>query len=372
MEHERKGSSRRIVIPSAGIDVGYSHTKAVFPSPKAKGHEVPAQYLIMPSHAPVLNQTSLAIAQGADSEGVLLPDGSGGQCYVGPDVMYYIGAQMHHDVGQDFVQTPRYRLLLDGMLWMMAKASLAHMGPDVDQVTFASLVGGLPMNTLIQHRQYLTDLMSQSRVLPPVHPRGEEISVNIGSVAVIPQPLGSQLYSWAEEKEIPMQRVVTLDLGGGTFDWFTTFGRRPVYQLCDSHRRGVVACASAVAESIKKGLADDPTMVSRIEMALVNGQEHVKVGGQEVSLEPHMPASDQILHECVVKMKASLNNLESADVILLTAGGARLLQKFLAAHYPDLGGRTVLVNNPQMANAHGFFNLAQLNAKRGVMVEVVR
>lgn len=357
-----------LTIPALGIDVGYAFTKGAFGAPSS----TQASAIVVPSHAPLVGSTSLAVASGADSKGVLLPtEQADKMVYVGSDVMYYMGPQAYRDVSGAFPRTATYRALIDGILWLIAKSVAASAKPEeISSVTVGSVVGGLPMNTLEQHREFVVDLMRSDRTLPAIHPNGDPIVVRVRGADVIPQPLGTQLFHWAESKPNPQDcRVVTLDLGGGTFDWFTTENKRPVYQMCDSHGRGVLACAMQVAESIEKGLADDPAIVSRLEMALSTDKPIVRIAGREVALKEHIKASDLVLHECVTKMVSSLGGLRSVDELLLTGGGAQLLHRFLLANYAELGRRVVLMGSPQMANAQGFLKFAQVRNRRALSAE---
>lgn len=362
-------TGRCLTIPALGLDVGYAFTKGAFNLGGPKG---PISDHMFPSHAPLLGSTSFAVSRGAAMKGVLLPsDQPDKSAYVGPDVMYYLGSQFYRDLSTAFPRTSVYRNLLDGMLWMIAKSmsEINERPQDIRTVNIGLLVGGLPFSTLEQHHGFVLDLMQRERTLPPIHPRGEPIAVTVRGSEILGQPLGTQLYHWATTSSVPDNRTVTLDLGGGTFDWFTTEGQMPIYQMCDSHARGVLACAVLVAESIERGLADDPAIVSRIEMALSMGEPTVKVSGQDVVLTAHSKASDVVLHECVAKMSGSLGGLKSVDELLLTGGGAKLLHRFLQEHYPELNQRVVLMAKPQLANAYGFLLYAQTRSRRLLAME---
>ena len=238
-------------ISVAAIDVGFHSTK--YSLGRSANNEVISGRF--PSLATSVSSSSLQGDSYNDHDGVVVDVGSGVKYFVGKGILGTLRGVGRRAVLNTYCISNEYKAFFLGGLYQIAKHHLAHRHLEIDL-----LVGGLPLNTLYTHSKHLNQLMKGTHIIPnPVDPR-DNITVHVRQALVVAQPHGA-LFNHDDLTEATPGDFfsVTLDMGGGTFDWFTSVGIRPNRDRSGAVSVGALACAEAVCDEIDPGLRDIPS-----------------------------------------------------------------------------------------------------------------
>jgi len=350
-------------IPAAGIDIGFFSTKySLGESLGPSGSEI------------VVDQFHSIAAQLARPELQHLPNSAeldaavvsvNGVPYgVGKSVLSLLGATGQvRASSQDYCKSPAYHALFLGALHYIAKG----LGCSGDLV-IETLTMGLPLNTVYDHAEFVQQLATGEHVVPSPGRQTSNMKVIVKNVIVIAQPQGAIVnYTNGLDRKVKAEEMcLVLDMGGGTFDWFVCTGDfAPDYERCGATNTGALACANTVCDSIKPGLKEDARTVSKIDRALRMGESSVSIAGHVHELATYWPMVSATLHKAITQMRNQVGRLEGFDHILLTGGGATILEKVFLDDHKEFSNITALDVEPVFSNVKGFHRIAQYIADGG-------
>lgn len=349
-------------LPAAGIDIGYFSVKYTLGRQDKR--------LLcgsFPALAPRANvHTATADSTLGATDVIKVPVGTSAY-YVGPDAALMRSSRAPRLVLDDYSTRPEYQALLTGALYQIARHHLAERRGN--ELTITNLVVGLPLSTMQEFKKHVQQMCLGTHTLPSLPKQDPPLLVHVENCTVIAQPHGTIMSTSAragasKSDAQPVNQIV-LDMGGGTFDWFTVRDDRVVLDLCGAHARGMLAAANAVADAIKPGLREDPFMIERIDHAIRERSPTVSVMGTARPLEPHQPLVDALINECLDRMIDSVVSMGSMDQVIVTGGGARRVAEVLEKRMPELKDMITVDEDPVFSNVRGFHLVAEmLNTRR--------
>lgn len=346
-------------LPAMGIDVGFFSTKFTLGrAPSQEGATISVdQY---PSLAP-RNFGGPRHLPTADQQDVVLVEAEPGVFhYVGKDVFDTVSSTGSRAVVPDFSQSSAYKALFLGALFYAAR----HFGCS-GKLIIKHLVVGLPLSTVYTHAEALKALVEGEHAIPQPGAVARKMTVVVESATVLAQPHGALIVHGIHRTGLATEgNTLVLDMGGGTFDWFLSRGIVPNYQRSGAVAIGALACATAVCKSIKDGLQDDPEIVARVDKALREGAETVRIAGRDHEMGPHWPSVESILKDAIEQMLKSVGSLNNVETILLTGGGAKLLAGVVNSMLRDYAHMIQVDAEPVASNVRGFHTLAEFQNGR--------
>lgn len=352
------------IIPEAGIDVGFFSTKLTVGTGK---DGVGAVILtdIFPSWAV---RTSMATTIGQASQlGFKSVDGvtvevEGIQYFVGKSALNASsGVGIERSPNENYSQTPEYRALFLGALYYIAAHHKAN-----GSLTIESLCVGLPVATFGNYRKALAAMSTGTHVIPCPSDHAKTIKVHIKKCNVVVQPQGAAIsYGLINGTRLEEQRVVVLDMGGGTFDWFFLDEYVPNLSRSGATKMGVLSCVKAICNQIDSNFGSDPLIVDRVNKALIKNLENLEVDGRTFPMKDLWPSAQAVLIGALNEMAKSVGNLRAVDRFIFTGGGANILAKAALAENSvlmDQERKFVVDKDPVFSNVKGFHVMAQLYA----------
>lgn len=203
----------------------------------------------------------------------------------------------------------------------------------VTTVEIKRLVVGLPLNTLLAQTVPCREMVEGKHTVPPLLYGKEPLTVVVRSCTVVAQPQGAMISYGANSgnaQSLFKQNMLVLDIGGGTFDWYLSHGKKALIERCGAYPKGMLECAFAVCDRIDKSLRGDPIIVSRVDEALRRKRRHrddQRRAGQAAAgvRARSMPSCASACRGCSIK------SLKSVDLVLFS-GGQRLLEVMAAMH----------------------------------------
>lgn len=346
------------VITAAGIDIGFFSTKFTLGQHTGQsGTEIVADQF--PSLAPKSPQKTLPIlAHSSALDAVIINVDNVDYC-VGKSVLSMGGPSGSvRAASENFCQTPAYKALLLGAFYYMAK----HHG-GTGSLLIKHLTLGLPLNTVFAHAEFVKQMAEGEHVIPCPNQPDKKMKVFVQNVIVVAQPQGAMVnYTSGLMRKIKSEdQALVLDMGGGTFDWFICNGDfLPDYFLCGAAPIGALACSSAICERIKPGLKSQPRTLDKVDRALRNGDPTVQITGVDYTMADYWPIVASLIEESLEQMRLQVGKLDDMDHILLTGGGAGILQKVAERSLSDYRLITVMDRDPVFSNVKGFHRIAQM------------
>ena len=353
-------TAKHMVIPAAGIDIGFYTTKFTLGESLGSGGTT---ILVdqFPSIAPKVAHDrlhQLANTKRLDGTTVSVEK-----------VDHFVGKSVHSMVGpaggvraasDDYCQTPTYKALLLGAFFYIARH---HSSPSSLVIDFLTL--GLPLNTVYSHSPFVQALAEGEHTIPSPSNPDRTIKVIVRNVVVVAQPQGAMVNftSGLGHAVKPDQQALVLDMGGGTFDWFVCDGEfLPNYQLSGAAPIGAIACAGAICERIKPGLRSKHRILDRVDVALRTGAATVNISGVDYKMDDYWQFARSVLQEGLDQMKRHVGDLDSMDHILLTGGGASLLERVATSVLHDYSHVMVMDKDPVFSNVRGFHIISKIVA----------
>jgi PRTRC genetic system protein D len=346
-------------IQAAGIDVGFFSTKFTLGERLGpSGTEIVVDQF--PSVAAELDGPDLPThgSSSSDDQAVAVSV-NGGNFGVGKSVMSYLGMDgLVRTSNTDYCKSPAYSAFMLGAFFFMAKSS----GCTGDLV-IENLTVGLPVNTIKVHQGYLKMLALGEHIIPSPSNISTPMKVIVQSVNVVAQPQGAivNLTSRISRKVKKKDQCLVLDMGGGTFDWFVCDGSlKPTYPKCGATNIGALACVNRVCRSISPGCEEDATTVDKIDTALRMGDPTVSINGTEYQMSKYWPVVDLTLQKAITQMKNQVGTFVNLDHILITGGGATILERVFLRSYPELAKITIVDEDPVYSNVKGFLHISNI------------
>lgn len=322
-------------------DVGYGNTKSAF----RMGSDIATQ--MFPSLAPLAVSDAVSgYGQGIFASRRVAPIEVDGTIYeVGPGVeLSSAYGNAGRTLSEDFCLTPNYAALLGGSL---------HFA-DITEVD--RMVLGLPVHNISKYSAELRDRFTGT--LNFGHG-----PVRVGSVKVVPQPLGS-LVSFSEYGGDRFDREnahLVIDVGYFTTDWVVANG----FTMNDRRSGGAPGGASQIyqriASLISKQEGDSADDIERIDKSL-REKKPLLFYGKEVDLRPLLEQSQAVIHTTVKEMQNKVGRTADLRSIVLTGGGAAMYEPAIRAAFPRT--QLDLLDAPCFANVKGFLIVGEATLTR--------
>ena len=336
------------------IDVGYYQTKFTLASRQA----VPASQVKVdrfPSIAPRLGATELILETNQVGLDGVVVHVNGVAYVVGKDVKHQCKGSEPRDVLDDFAASDRYLALVEGAFSYM----LENAGVSGD-VCIQNLMLGLPINTYQKHSQTLkARIVGDHFISQRFSDSRQRVTVN--NVHVIVQPRGALTnFGISGGMSRPSDAMcLVVDVGGGTVDWFLTYGTRPHWARSGAYPKGTLACAAAVSDSINPTWRDNFSLMEKIGTALREEAQSFTAGGENYVLADFNSAVEAVYQEVADKILFSLGTIDDLDCILFTGGGGRMFGKFFVNKYPKVKRICSIDEDALYGNLRGFFAIGQ-------------
>ncbi len=266
------------------------------------------------------------------------------------------GLRIAHD---NYSQSPQYKAIFLGALFYIAKHHKAG-----GSLTIERLCVGLPITTFFSHKDDLEKLAVGTHLIPNPIDQTQKLKVHIKQAIVIGQPQGAAMnFGLNLGEKLDKDRIVVLDMGGGTFDWFFLDCLHPNFNRSGAAQLGVLSCVHAICEQLDPKYKTAPLCVERINQALTEDASVLRLDGREHEMSSLWPAVQHVLHQAIGEMAKSVGNFVEVDRFLFTGGGASLLERAAKSKNSALAGeqrKFVIDKEPVFANVIGFHKCAQL------------
>ncbi|MBF0557268.1 MAG: ParM/StbA family protein [Nitrospirae bacterium] len=319
-----------------GIDVGYGYTKVV----------TKHSSLFFPSRVGPARELSFTLKEGADVCGETV-EYQGEQFFVGDkarhsDVTYTLRTR-------GWVESKMYGALLTSAITRALNGR--HATTDPEAVT---IVTGLPVD-------YMRDKPKAEEV---IRKTCDGIGINIADISVIPQPFGSFFDIFYDNDgdiagSAPLfKRLGIVDIGYHTTDYILIEdAKHYVEKASGSIPTGAYELYDIVARELKNAFDRDMVTADEAEQSVKT--KHFKVSGQNKDVSNLVErVLSQVGQKIAGVIKSKWSIVGEIDVVLLTGGGGSLLQQHISA----MAHTHLLISEPQMANARGYY-------KRSVILE---
>lgn len=349
-------TSRIARLPVRAIDVGYQNTKFTY-GRATVGDQTRIAADLFPSLAARVTTRLEADGHIAEKDDGYKLHADGCEYFVGKDVMNHMSGRESRSLAPDFSQSAKYMALTFGALRYIIDNIGAPAHVEIEHLTVA-----LPLNTYLTYRGALRQRMQGE------HHVGDR-TVAITKVHVLPQPQGALLYHAAKSRQPLDGWAVVVDVGGGTVDWYVANKQRPNFERSGAYPKAMLACAQAVADSMKvPDWRDNHEIISRIDRAIREGGTSFRADFEDHPLPPHLPAVEAVMDEAATHMHEKLGPMSEFEHVILTGGGAKAFQRFLFRKWPKLQRVIHVDPDPVFSNVMGFHLFGELHHARDAAV----
>ncbi len=348
-----------LLLPNAGIDLGFFQVKTASGRGTTR-NSTEIHTNIFPSFAPTIASSNKGLMALRTRDDSAVVDVDGVSFFVGESSMDMIDASGHtRAFNEEYCLSPIYRALFLGALWQIAKRYGVK-----SSLTIKHLVLGLPITTIAEYKAVVRDKALGTHFIPCPFEPDQNIKVTIEDVLVVAQPHGRAVaYAQGEgrNKVKPDSNILVLDMGGGTFDWFVCNGRfNPNTNACGALPTGTLNCASEIMNSIKPALVNFPGSMARVDVALRAGGESFDLAGVTYKIGMYTKQVDTLIGGAIDRMRMKVGNLGSLDHILLTGGGASLLERVSERSLERFKHLIRVDPDPVYSNVKGFFVISEM------------
>ena len=179
--------------------------------------------------------------------------------------------------------------------------------------------------------------------------------VQIEQVVVVPQPFGALCTAIlgkdgkVTDAGLAAQRVGVIDVGTYTTDYIVTDNLHYIRARSSSITSGLAAAYTVIADEIERHYGLELTL-HQVDEAVRNGYVKVEKERQDIAHLVETPLND-LADKIVTGVRERWKNARDIETILISGGGAVVLQRRLAAHWSQARPAS-----PQAAwdNARGF------------------
>lgn len=268
----------------------------------------------------------------------------GGKTYFLGDLAIRHSRIAHRGLSATRAEGDDLRILFLGALSMFCRESMNDF----------SVVTGLPPGRMHLADDLVSRMRGDHTVTRHVGRNRQDLSIRLNNIEVVPQPLGT---FWAEvldgrgqlrgDSRLLEGRVGIIDVGFRTSDFATIVEG----EYAPAWSRTVPLGISTGYDALSSALATQYGLEREtytLDQAVIDGE--INVSGRRVDITD---LRDQILGEVATKLMVemqSLWQLTDYDSVLLTGGGAHVLERYLRPEVPQ----SVVVNDPVTANARGY------------------
>jgi len=236
----------------------------------------------------------------------------------------------------------------------LAKVAIGKLLAGSEDIVHVRIATGLPVDHMPDAPGLKQTLIGQHRIQTDAC----DFVANITEVMVMPQPYGT-IYSRMIKANGQLNechtatRTGVVDVGTYTVDLAMDDDGEYIDSMSGSVESGVYTAQESIAEAIERNHRQKPRY-SVIETVLRTGR--LTGGGKTISYAAEVLEALEPLKTATLALMSQkwANGLE-VDAIYLSGGGAALVINDVIANYPQ----TVLVDNPQLANAIGYLNYAR-------------
>ncbi|SAK73671.1 hypothetical protein AWB80_04143 [Caballeronia pedi] len=323
------------------VDVGYGNTKWSF----RMGSDLAT--MMFPSLAPLrVSDAVSTFGQGVLSDRKVAAIEVDGTVFeVGPGVERSSAyGNAGRTLSEDFCTTPNYAALLYGALHFAGLTEVER------------LVLGLPVHSIGKYSDAVRDAFSGTLSFG-AH------KVHIGSVKVIPQPLGS-LVSFSEYGGSAFDRKnehIVIDVGYFTTDWVVANG----FTMNDRRSGGAPGGASQVYQRMASLLGERQgeliTDLERIDECL-RLKQPLLFYNEDIDLAPYLEQSQAVVLATVKEIQKKVGRTDAVRSIVLSGGGAALYEPAIREAFPR--NRVDLLDAPCFANVKGFLIVGESTLAR--------
>jgi plasmid segregation protein ParM len=352
-------TARTLILDSVGIDVGFFQTKFTL-GRSTSNSSVGSSILVgqFPSIAPTaFSGGQLTAAKNLDGVHVTINKQT---YFVGASAPVLMGSAGYlRSASERYCATNDYAALLKGALWHISRHHKATRS-----LVIKNLVVGLPMTTIYDNSAFLEELCSGDHVLPSPVDTNEEIKISVKSVVVVAQPQGA-IVNYKMTSPVGSvkdnDKVLVIDMGGGTFDWFVSLGDfTPVYKLCSATNVGTLNVASLVAGKIKSTFKSNHFILEDIDLALRTGADTFAIGNKNYAMTDYWPEVSGLVGGALSQMRNVVGEVEHIKHVVLSGGGAPLLQRVMREQMPDLAEQIKVDADPVYGNVRGFHHISEM------------
>lgn len=239
------------------------------------------------------------------------------------------------------------------------------------------VVTGLPIATFQADPSHAGKVQQALLGDHPFRLNGRERLLHVNSVKVIMEGAGALIAYGAAADQL--QGVV--DIGGRTTDLFVAKGQRPRPALCKGEPLGVAAAADKFNARFHARFGRPLSLETRLELLRQHVKQHpynpvLNARRERVSSEDLASLIEASLREVgqaiATFVATAWTDSEAGDVatdlttILLVGGGAHYFAQDVQTRLPH----ATLVRRPEMANAQGYANLAEIVANRARIAQM--
>lgn len=329
---------------AGAVDIGYGNLKAVGGSAGSGD----TREVVLPAGAAPLASMPRRSDNTADLKGGEQVLVNGKPWAAGVEQLHIQNrARMTHD---DYPRTAEYEAL-----FMAGLVRLGYRRIDV-------LVTGLPVSqfygpsseALISHMKG----MMQGRKLI-----NADTIVDVGSVVVVPQPLGTFFGLATEPKYASLVkedhlRTLVVDPGFFSVDWVLMGGTSVLDQSSGTSKLATSVILERAAARLTAAFGREISR-DQLDAAQRRGATTLSVGfdNSQDYREAVVEAATEVAEAVVGELKTSLRNAGPIDLVILTGGGAGLYEPAIRAAYP--GATVATPEDLVLGNARGYRAIAQ-------------
>lgn len=314
--------------------------------------ETAERQIVLPSYLARKDEVgdSLAGASTLDLKEYELPGIKGTAFVWGEDV-----TKLQHVVATYGVQN-RYN---QEMYQALSKFAIAEALPDENVLDDVLLVTGVPsIEVATEKEQQLREVFEGAHI---VRINGKDKVIRINRVVVISQPLGAVLSRYLDEEgcmadgRYETDSVAVIDIGTGTTDLDHVKALRRISAECHSVPFGMFDVYKRIAAWINKKNPDARATPQSVELQFRRDYYEVSKRIKYDIRDIKEVAVKEVAAEITTAISQHWKSFDVFDEILITGGGATQLGKTLEKMIPG----SVVLTNPQTANAEGFFKYGQ-------------
>lgn len=324
-----------------GMDIGYSNLKLTMGESGTKPDEI-----LMPAGA---GPSSKLLREFAIDDS---KNNKEKNCYVNINGSEWVGGVsmsslegVERDLHADYPSTDKYKALFYTSL---LKTGRTH----IDKI-----VTGLPVDQFkdFEKRESLVSKLKGDR---GGHQINGSTFVTVGSVVVLPQPMGAWMNLLAEIDDVELLeegRIVVFDPGYFSTDWVAMQGRSLKNDSSGTSTQAMSRILETASDIINKERDTNSCNKDQLEDAIRRQREYIFIDGNRIVFKEYIDlAAKEIAPQALSKMKQSMrDDNRNPDIFLITGGGGLTYADAAREVFPK--SRVIIPQNPTMANSNGFW-----------------